>query len=1165
MAVDPEARYRALFETTLDGILIVDDSGQYVDVNESMCRLLKAPRERLIGAHFSEFIPAELLESATLDFNDLKAWGRFEGEFPLRAVDGSRVEIDWRSRAHFVPGLHFCVARDINVRKRAEEQLRRKQAELTDFVENATVGLHWVGPDGTILWANRAELDLLGYRREEYVGHSIAEFHADSDAIQDILQRLSAKEELHNYEARLRCKDGSLRQVLISSNVLWEEDQFIHTRCFTRDITERKQAEARNATLLETSLDAIVTIDAKGTMLEFSPAAEQIFGYRRTEMLGQPMAEFLIPPALRERHYEGLARYLATGEGPVLDQRLELTALRAGGAEFPIELAISRVPTAGPPLFTAYIRDITERRRAERRLAAEHAVARILTDAATLDEAAPRILEALCRSIEGEVGILWEIDARGEALRCTAFWSGATSPELERFQAMSRSLTFARGVGVPGRVWGTGATTAVRELDHDSNFPRLPLARAVGLHGAVAFPILTGDEFFGVVEFFTGRSFEPDAALMPMMTAIGQDLAQFIRRRRAEAALFAERERLRVTLGSIGDAVIVTDAAGRPTFLNPVAEALTGWRQEEAAAKTLEEVFHIVNEETRETVESPVLRVLREGVVVGLANHTLLITREGAERPIDDSAAPIRDDQGDIDGVVLVFRDVSERREAERAVRQGQQRLQMMIESVRDYALFSLDLQGRVISWNSGAERLFGYTEAEIVGRSARVLFTPEDQAAGAPEQEMETAATDGQAADERWHQRKDESRFFVSGIVTPMRDATGQLVGFTKVARDITERRQAEDALLEADRRKDEFLAMLAHELRNPLAPIRNALHLLRLQPDDTVAVERWRSMMDRQVSHLTRLVDDLLDVSRINRGKISLQRAPLDLARLIRHTVEDQRPALEEAGLAIEIDLPEAAVWTVGDATRLTQVLDNLLENARKFTDRGGRVTVQLSVEAADDQAVMIVRDTGIGIEPELLQSLFDVFAQADRSLDRSRGGLGLGLALVKGMVGLHGGSVEARSAGIKQGAEFVIRLPLQPAPAALAELPAPSGTIAAGLDVLIVEDNQDAAESLKDLLESHGYQVRVARTGPDGLDLARQTRPDVVICDIGLPGMDGFAVATALRQEADLSRTRLIALTGYGQEEDARRCREAGFDEHLVKPVDLDQLLARLPPVL
>jgi PAS domain S-box-containing protein len=493
------------------------------------------------------------------------------------------------------------------------------------------------------------------------------------------------------------------------------------------------------------------------------------------------------------------------------------------------------------------------------------------------------------------------------------------------------------------------------------------------------------------------------------------------------------------------------------------------------------------------------------------------------------------------------------------ALRASQEHVQLMLESVKDYAIFSVDVNGRIVSWSSGAEQLFGYAEAEILGQRVALLFTPEDQAAGVPEQELKTAAETGRALDERWHLRKDGRRFFASGIVTPIRN--DELHGFTKVARDMTERKEMENALREADRRKDEFLAMLAHELRNPLAPLRNALHLLRHRADDGATVRRVQEMMERQVSHMARLVDDLLDVSRITRGKISLHVERLDLGRLLRTLVPDQQGVAERAGVKLSLDLPETPVWVRGDPTRLTQVMTNLVDNALKFTGPGGVVTVTLTANTPDETTTITVRDTGMGIEREILPRLFDAFTQADRSLDRSRGGLGLGLALVKGLVELHGGNVAVQSGGLGCGAAFTIQLPQEQ------ELPAVSERVASftpsgkSLRILIVEDNPDAAESLRMLLELFGYEVTLAYTGPEGVRAALQARPHVVVCDIGLPGMDGYAVAHVLRQHPETAKTRLIAVTGYGQEEDIRRAREAGFDDHLVKPVDPDHLLGRL----
>jgi PAS domain S-box-containing protein len=385
--------------------------------------------------------------------------------------------------------------------------------------------------------------------------------------------------------------------------------------------------------------------------------------------------------------------------------------------------------------------------------------------------------------------------------------------------------------------------------------------------------------------------------------------------------------------------------------------------------------------------------------------------------------------------------------------------------------------------------------------------------------------------------------------VASALADLAGAALGTADLyGLEQTSRQRAE----EADRRKDEFMAMLAHELRNPLAPLRNALQILTLRGGDAAVVDRVQGMMDRQVTHLTRLVDDLLDVSRITTGKVQLRAERLDLVRVVRQAVADHRPGFEAKGVGLEPRLPDTPVWVSGDSTRLAQVLDNLLTNALKFTPRGGDVAVSVTA-GPDGQAAASVRDTGVGIEPQMLPRLFDAFAQADRTLDRSGGGLGLGLAIVKGLAALHGGTVRAESAGLGAGSTFTLTLPIQTEPRALAAGTAPARRGKRCLRVLVVEDNQDAADSLKMLLEMSGYQVEVAYTGPDGVRAAAEFRPEVIICDIGLPGMDGFAVACAVRRNPLTGAARMIALTGYGQEEDRRRALEAGFDKHLTKPAD------------
>jgi PAS domain S-box-containing protein len=372
----------------------------------------------------------------------------------------------------------------------------------------------------------------------------------------------------------------------------------------------------------------------------------------------------------------------------------------------------------------------------------------------------------------------------------------------------------------------------------------------------------------------------------------------------------------------------------------------------------------------------------------------------------------------------------------------------------------------------------------------------------------------------------------------------------------DITDRKKAEEALKETDRRKDEFLALLGHELRNPLGIINTSVELLRWEDAANPTLTELRAMMERQVQHMSQLLDDLLDISRINRGQVRLKKEPCNLNEIVRETAEDFRPRLEGAGLELILDAPDRQLWVMGDRTRLIQVIGNLLRNAEKFTEIGGRITVQLT-HARDSAAILSIQDTGIGMKREVLARAFEPFSQSDPGLDRRGGGLGLGLALVKGLIDLHGGEVAAHSDGPGQGSEFTITLPLAQPPPAGTQLAATSAQTMRRYRILIIEDNPVGARTMSMLLTRLGHTVQVAHSGPEGIALARSARPEVVLCDIGLPGMDGYAVARAIRSEAGLRGVCLLAITGYGQAEDRRRSLEAGFDMHLTKPIDVKKL--------
>jgi PAS domain S-box-containing protein len=609
-------------------------------------------------------------------------------------------------------------------------------------------------------------------------------------------------------------------------------------------------------------------------------------------------------------------------------------------------------------------------------------------------------------------------------------------------------------------------------------------------------------------------------------------------------------------LKSIGDAVIATDEESRVLFMNPVAEALTGWSDEEAHGRGLTEVFRIVNEVTRQPVEDPVAKVLGTGRISGLANHTVLIARGGREVPIDDSAAPIFDDEGRVGGVILVFRDVTERRRADLL----NERLGAIVESSDDI-IASKDLDGVLTSWNKGAERILGYTAEEVVGRHVSMLMPPE-LVEDMPK--ILDRIRRGEKVDhyQTRRRRKDGTIIDVSLTVSPIRDAEGRVVGASKIGRDITQEKRIEAERLEAERRKDEFLAMLAHELRNPLSAISNATHLFgKLEAEDELL---WaKEVIVRQVKHLGRLIDDLLDVSRISRGKIALRKEPIDLSPVVAGAIEAVRPLLEERKHELNTSLAIGGLRLQADPFRLEQVLINLLTNAAKYTDAGGKITLTARHEGG--RVVIRVQDTGMGITAGLLPRIFDLFTQGDRTTARSEGGLGIGLTLVQKLVEMHGGNITAASEGLGRGSEFTVRLP------ALRESAAPRGRPQTTLPriarqssrVLVVDDNIDNATGLSRLLKLLGHDVQVAHDGKDAIEMARAHRPEVVLLDIGLPGMDGYEVARALRAEECCKDSVIIAVSGYGQPEDIRRTKEAGFDHHMVKPVDYDALMSLFAP--
>jgi PAS domain S-box-containing protein len=522
------------------------------------------------------------------------------------------------------------------------------------------------------------------------------------------------------------------------------------------------------------------------------------------------------------------------------------------------------------------------------------------------------------------------------------------------------------------------------------------------------------------------------------------------------------------------------------------------------------------------------------------------------QRWFEFKAAPTEEEN-----LAIYFRDITERKRHEEELR----KLASIIESSED-AVIGLDLSGNVTSWNQAAEKLYGYTAAEIVGHPVLALL-PDDLVN--EEEEILEKVRHGKLLRhfDTVRVRKDGQKVDVSLSISVIRDDAGAIIGCSKIARDIGDRKRAEKALREADRRKDDFLALLGHELRNPLAGIVSGVEVLNQLGADDEDVRSVRAIIERQANHMSRLIDDLLDVSRIVRAKVTLDRTRLDLTALVQQTVADHAMQFEQRQLSLEVDTGDDHAWVEGDAVRLAQVVTNLLNNSIKFTDPQGRISVRVRPAPTRGEAVLEVHDTGIGMTPETIASLFEPFAQAEATLERSSGGLGLGLAVVKGLVELHGGRISASSPGPGQGASFVIQLQLCPAPRSLSPQTNVDQPATDPLRVLVVDDNRDVLHLISKLLKMRGHTVAVAKDGSSGVNMAREFRPDLVLCDIGLPGeMNGYRVAEALRADPATRWTHLVAVTGFGQEEDRRRALAAGFDRHMTKPVgyaDLVTLIA------
>jgi PAS domain S-box-containing protein len=935
------------------------------------------------------------------------------------------------------------------------------------------------------------------------------------------------------------------------------------------------------------------------------------------------------------------------------------------------------------------------RREHSQRLDANLAITRILAESPALQDAIVRILRTIGENLGWQVGAMWRPGADGKSLKCLATWHNSFIQPTE-FINHCKERSFERGEGLPGRIWDSLKAEWIPDVMKHQNFPRAPIAAAVGLHGAFAFPIVSQHEFVGVMEFFSDEIRPPDEELMDMFDGIGKQIGQFMERKRAEIALteaarqIRESEaRYRSVIQALPAAVYTTDAEGRLTMFNDAAVEFSGRTPTIGSDSWCVswKLFHPDGTPMRHD-ECPMAMALKQDEAV--RGYEAIAERpDGTRVNFVPYPTPLRDSNGNLIGAINMLVDITDRKKAEEALRRNSLELSEFFENaseaihwvgadgtilranhaelqmlgytadeyvgrhiaefhldqeviadilerlargdaLEDYsakllckdgsirevlinsspysengkfvhsrcftrdvteqlqiektlrhfaaivettddAVVSKDLNGIITSWNRAAERLFGYQAEEVIGKPVAILIPPER-----PDEEPAILARlrKGERIDhyETVRVRKDGQRFHVSLTVSPIIDATGKIIGASKIARDIGEQKRAQEEIASllnseraarqeaeiANRSKDEFLAVLSHEMRTPLTAMLGWLTILRGHRLDEETTRHAIETVERNAKAQAQLIEDLVDISRIVGGKLNLDVRPIDLMPVIDAAVDVVRPAAEAKQIQLEVRSVSSVPPVSADPARLQQVIWNLLSNAVKFTPKGGAIDVR--VHQVESSAEIVIRDNGIGISPDFLPLVFERFRQAESVATRSHRGMGLGLAIVRHLIELHGGTVIAESEGENKGSVFTLRLPLAAVKYSHDELfqaePHSNGHEKAleGVRILLVEDEPDASELIALVLTGSGAQVEAVESAGDALQRLPLFLPHLLLSDIGLPVESGYDLIRKVRSlKSKMNKVPAIALTAFATESDRQKSLTAGFQAHLAKPVE------------